>query len=111
MSTTWVYFYDDVSAVEKYAGGSWDRVRALLGGKGAGLFDMRRAGVPVPPSFTVTTEACNYYQETGKLPEGLWDQMLAALKKVEAAAGKKFGDPSNLFSSPAARGPSFPCQA
>jgi pyruvate, orthophosphate dikinase len=95
MSTIWVYFYDDVSAVEKYAGGSWDRVRGLLGGKGAGLFDMRRAGVPVPPSFTVTTEACNSFQNTGKFPEGMWDQMLAALKKIEVAAGKKFGDPSN----------------
>ncbi|MGA2588013.1 MAG: pyruvate, phosphate dikinase [Candidatus Aminicenantales bacterium] len=94
MTKKWVYFYDEVAAAEKSAG-SWENVRGLLGGKGAGLFDMRRAGVPVPPSFTVTTEACNAYQKTGKFPDGMWDEMLAALKKVEAAAGRKFGDPAD----------------
>ena len=59
---------------------------ALLGGKGAGLADMTRAGVPVPPGFTVTTEACNaYLAEGGKFPAGMWDQELAALKQVEEA--------------------------
>ena len=94
MTKKWVYFYDEVAAAEKSAG-SWENVRGLLGGKGAGLFDMRRAGVPVPPSFTVTTEACNAYQKTGKFPDGMWDEMLAALKRVEAAAGRKFGDPAD----------------
>jgi pyruvate, orthophosphate dikinase len=94
MTKKWVYFYDEVAAAEKSAG-SWENVRGLLGGKGAGLFDMRRAGVPVPPSFTVTTEACNAYQKTGKFPDGMWDEMLAALKKVEAEAGRKFGDPAD----------------
>ncbi|OGO42017.1 MAG: pyruvate, phosphate dikinase [Chloroflexi bacterium RBG_16_58_14] len=70
-------------------------MRSLLGGKGAGLADMTRAGVPVPPGFTVTTEACNAYQATGKFPEGMWKQELAALKDVEQKTGKKFGDPSN----------------
>ena len=91
----WVYLYDEVKNVEKIAGGDWDNVKALVGGKGAGLLDMTRAGVPVPPFFTVTTEACNAYQKSGKFPAGLWDQELAALKKIEKKTGKKFGDPKN----------------
>ena len=90
----WVYNFEEVAAAEKYAG-DWESVRALLGGKGAGLFDMTRAGVPVPPGFTVTTEACNEFRKTGKFPPGMWDQALAAMKKVEKATGKKFGDPKN----------------
>ena len=90
----WVYNFEEVAAAEKYAG-SWEGVRSLLGGKGAGLFDMTRAGVPVPPGFTVTTEACNEFRKTGKFPAGQWEQMLAALKKVEKATGKKFGDAKN----------------
>jgi pyruvate,orthophosphate dikinase len=50
----WVYLFEEVGKVEKYAG-SWDGVRSLRGGKGSGLADMTRAGVPVPPGFTVTT--------------------------------------------------------
>ncbi len=90
----WVYNFEEVAAAEKYAG-SWEGVRSLLGGKGAGLFDMTRAGVPVPPGFTVTTEACNEFRKTGKFPAGQWEQQLAAMKKVEKATGKKFGDPKN----------------
>jgi pyruvate, orthophosphate dikinase len=90
----WVYLFGEVAAAEKYAG-SWEGVRALLGGKGAGLFDMTRAGVPVPPGFTVTTEACNEFRKTGKFPAGMWDQALAAMKTVEKQTGKKFGDPKN----------------
>jgi pyruvate,orthophosphate dikinase len=91
----WVYLFNEISQVEKAAGPHWDDVKALVGGKGAGLFDMTRAGVPVPPFFTVTTEACNEYQKTGKFPAGMWDQELAALKEVEKKTGKKFGDPGN----------------
>jgi pyruvate,orthophosphate dikinase len=90
----WVYLFKEVAAAEKYTG-SWEGVRALLGGKGAGLFDMTRAGVPVPPGFTVTTEACNEFRKTGKFPAGMWDQALAAMKTVEKQTGKKFGDPKN----------------
>ncbi|HAE59222.1 MAG TPA: pyruvate, phosphate dikinase, partial [Anaerolineae bacterium] len=54
-----------------------------------------RAGVPVPPGFTVTTEACNEFRKAGNFPEGQWDQQLAAMKEVEKATGKKFGDASN----------------
>ncbi|HEY2981387.1 MAG TPA: pyruvate, phosphate dikinase, partial [Anaerolineales bacterium] len=88
----WVYLFEEVSQAERYAR-SWDGVRSLLGGKGAGLADMTRAKVPVPPGFTVTTEACNEYSAKGKFPAGMWAQELAALKKVEQKTGKKFGDP------------------
>ncbi|NPV78507.1 MAG: pyruvate, phosphate dikinase [Anaerolineae bacterium] len=91
----WVYLFNELDQAQTYVGGDWDRVRGLLGGKGANLAEMVRIGVPVPPGFTVTTEACNEYQKTGKFPEGLWEQMMEALKAVEVAAGKKFGDASN----------------
>ena len=54
------------------------QMRSLLGGKGAGLAEMTNAGLPVPPGFTITTEACNAYYAAGKeLPPGLWDDVLA----------------------------------
>jgi pyruvate,orthophosphate dikinase len=71
-------------------------MRDLLGGKGAGLAEMTNAGLPVPPGFTITTEACNDYFTAGeRLPDGLWDDVLAAVKEVEALTGKGFGDPSD----------------
>jgi pyruvate,orthophosphate dikinase len=94
MSNKWVYLFEEVAEAEKYAG-SWEGVRGLLGGKGSGLADMTRAGVPVPPGFTVTTEACNEFRKQNAFPAGQWDQQLAALKVVEKQTGKKFGDPSN----------------
>lgn len=76
-------------------------MRDLLGGKGAGLAEMTNAGLPVPPSFTITTEACNWYSAHGnQFPPKMWDQVVEAMKKTEKAAGKKFGDPKNpLFVS------------
>ena len=68
-------------------------MRDLLGGKGAGAAEMTRAGMPVPPGFTITTEACRaYLAHGGKFPPGLWDQVTAALKVLERNAGKKFGN-------------------
>jgi pyruvate, orthophosphate dikinase len=90
----WVYLFDEVEQAEQYAG-SWDNVRGLLGGKGANLAEMTRIGVPVPPGFTITTEACIAYQDDLTFPEGMWDQALKAMKAVEKKTGKKFGDPSN----------------
>jgi pyruvate,orthophosphate dikinase len=82
----WVYLFEE---------GDQD-MRDLLGGKGAGLAEMTNAQLPVPPGFTITTEACNAYTAGGnKFPKGMWEQTLAALKKVEQASGKKFGDPKN----------------
>jgi len=94
MTKKWVYLFDEVAIAEKDAG-DWDGVRALLGGKGTGLGDMTRAGVPVPPGFTVTTQACNAYSSSGKFPEGMWEQELEALKVVEKKTGKKFNDNAN----------------
>ncbi|HTE65215.1 MAG TPA: pyruvate, phosphate dikinase [Candidatus Binatia bacterium] len=71
-------------------------MRALLGGKGAGLAEMTKAGLPVPPGFTITTEACNAYYAAGKeLPPGLWDDVLAHMAELERETGKGFGDPKN----------------
>jgi pyruvate,orthophosphate dikinase len=71
-------------------------MRDLLGGKGAGLAEMTKAGLPVPPGFTITTEACNDYFAAGEtLPEGLWEDVKAAVAQVEAQTGKGFGDPGN----------------
>ena len=71
-------------------------MRQLLGGKGAGLAEMTNAGLPVPPGFTITTEACNAYYQAGKqLPDGLWDGVVAHMKELEHETGKGFGDAQN----------------
>ncbi|RLC83171.1 MAG: pyruvate, phosphate dikinase [Chloroflexi bacterium] len=86
MAKKWVYMFSEGS----------EKMRNLLGGKGAGLAEMTRAGLPVPPGFTITTEACNeYFKHNKQFPEGMWEQTLEALKKVEEMTGKKFGDPKN----------------
>ena len=96
MSKKWVYLFTEVAEAEAYVNGSWDAVRGLLGGKGANLFEMTRIGLPVPPGFTVTTEACNAYLAAGgKFPEGMWEQELAAMKATEQTTGKGFGDAKN----------------
>ncbi len=82
----WVYAFTEGDAT----------MRDLLGGKGAGLAEMTRAGLPVPPGFTITTEACNAYTAAGaQFPDGMWEQTLAAMKVVEQETGKRFGDPAN----------------
>ena len=85
--------------VYRFAGGKADgnaSMRALLGGKGAGLAEMTNAGLPVPPGFTITTAACNAYFTGGKkLPPGLWDQVERGLATVEKATKKKLGDPND----------------
>jgi pyruvate,orthophosphate dikinase len=91
-----VYGFDELAAAEAACAGSWDRVRGLLGGKGANLADMTRIGVPVPPGFTVTTEACNAFLASGEtFPPGLWEEERAALDRLEQQTGKKFGDAGN----------------
>ncbi|HKS05908.1 MAG TPA: pyruvate, phosphate dikinase [Gemmatimonadaceae bacterium] len=83
---TWVYLFED-----------GDRTMPpLLGSKGAGLAEMSRVGLPVPPGFTITTDACNAYYANRKLfPEGMWRQSKAALKTVEQKTSKLFGDKAN----------------
>ncbi|MFO0726525.1 MAG: pyruvate, phosphate dikinase [Myxococcota bacterium] len=84
----WVYFYGNGRA----DGGS---DKALLGGKGAGLSEMTALGLPVPPGFIISTEACREYYATGKFPEGLEEQVRAAMAEVEASVGARFGDPGS----------------
>ncbi|RZJ21969.1 MAG: pyruvate, phosphate dikinase, partial [Brevundimonas sp.] len=88
--TQWVY---------GFGGGSADgdaSMKNLLGGKGANLAEMSSLGLPVPPGFTITTEACNHYYAEGQTyPADLVDQVKAGLAKVEGIVGKTFGDASN----------------
>ena len=94
--TKWVYAFDEVEEAVESVGGDWDATRALLGGKGANLADMTRLDVPVPPGFTITTEACNAYLAAGQeFPDEMWEQVLDALNEVEETTGKTFGDPTN----------------
>ncbi len=86
MAKKWVYLFSEGSA----------DMRDLLGGKGAGCAEMTRAGLPVPPGFTITTEACNAYYDSGeRFPDGMWEQAMDALKHVEGQTGKKLGDAAN----------------
>ena len=91
MSTPqWVY---------KFGGGSAEgaaEMRNLLGGKGANLAEMSSLGLPVPPGFTITTEVCiAYYASDRAYPDGLSDQVDAALAFIEETVGARFGDPEN----------------
>lgn len=70
-------------------------MRDLLGGKGANLCEMTNIGLPVPPGFTITTEACNEYSNGDNFPEEIWDEVWPALAKLEAATGKRLGDKLN----------------
>ena len=88
-----VYGFDEVRLAER-AAGSWDGVRALLGGKGANLAEMAHLGLPVPPGFTISTEVCTYYYaHDRRYPTVLKKQVTDALARVEKTLGKRFGDP------------------
>jgi pyruvate, orthophosphate dikinase len=84
--------------VYSFAGGKAEgssALRTLLGGKGCELAEMTKLGVPVPPGFTITTEAWAAYNAGGKKhPTGLWPQVLTHLARLEAAAGSRLGDPA-----------------
>jgi pyruvate,orthophosphate dikinase len=81
-----VYFFGGGKAEGKAS------LRDLLGGKGAGLHEMTRIGVPVPPGFTITTDVCTYYYARGGYPKSLEIDVSLALKRVEKQLGKRFGD-------------------
>lgn len=86
----WIYTFGNGSA-EGESG-----MKNLLGGKGANLAEMSSLGLPVPPGFTITTEACNWYYANGEeYPKELADQMVAALGTIEQATNRKFGDAKN----------------
>jgi pyruvate, orthophosphate dikinase len=95
MDRKWVYLFSELEAAEATVE-DWEGVRTLLGGKGANLAEMERIGVPVPPGFTVTTEACiAYLAEEGRFPRDIWEQELEALRSIEKLTGKEFGSPKN----------------
>jgi pyruvate,orthophosphate dikinase len=95
MTTRYVY---------RFGGGTAEGrvdMKPLLGGKGAGLAEMTNLGLPVPPGFTITTEACGHFFTNGESwPENLWEDSIASIAVVEEQTGKKFGNPENplLFS-------------
>jgi pyruvate,orthophosphate dikinase len=95
MAKKYVYFFGNGKA------DGTGTMKDLLGGKGAGLANMTRLKIPVPAGFTITTEACNsYFENRKKYPVGMWEQVVANLKKVEDAMGMKFGGAKNpLFVS------------
>jgi pyruvate, orthophosphate dikinase len=70
-------------------------LRDLLGGKGANLAEMTNLGLPVPPGFVITTDACRYYLEHGSTPGGLDEEVSAHLASLEQAMGRKLGDPAD----------------
>jgi pyruvate,orthophosphate dikinase len=70
-------------------------LKDLLGGKGANLAEMTNLGLPVPPGFIITTEACRYYLEQGSTPKGLDEEIAAHLDELETAMSRKLGDPAD----------------
>ena len=85
-----VYFF---GAGKSEGDGEW---RDLLGGKGAGLAEMTRIGLPVPAGFTISTETCDYFYKNGKkYPSELKKQVIDNVKKLEKVTGKKLGDPKS----------------
>jgi pyruvate,orthophosphate dikinase len=90
MSTKYVYFFGGGSAE------GTGEMRDTLGGKGSGLAEMTNAGLPVPPGFTIVTEACNLYLRSGgKLTEDVATQQKAAIERLEGLMGRKLGDPED----------------
>src|SRR5215469_16625330 len=88
--TKWVYGFGDGTA-EGRAG-----MRNLLGGKGVGLAEMSNLGLPVPPGFTITTEACShFYAHEKSHPAELREQVECALSAIERSLGVRFGDSDN----------------
>ena len=86
----WVYFF---GAGKAEGHGEW---KEILGGKGAGLAEMTRIGLPVPAGFTISTEACDhFYKNSRKYPAGLRREVVKALARLERVTGKKLGDPKS----------------
>ena len=87
ISKKYVYDFSEGSA----------QLKSLLGGKGANLCEMTGIGIPVPPGFTITTEACIAFSRTGRYPDGLADEVESHLQALERTTGKGFGDSSNAL--------------
>jgi pyruvate,orthophosphate dikinase len=80
--------------VYRFSEGSAE-MKDLLGGKGAGLAAMSNLGLPVPPGFTITSEACRAYLEADELPEGLMEAVAGRVRGLEEETGKRLGDPED----------------
>jgi len=92
MANKWVYSFEELPLLEKEYDGSWDKIKRVLGGKGAGLAKMYSLGIPVPPGYTITTAGCNKFIALGNVfPPGMEEQCLSALKRVEELTGKVLG--------------------
>src|SRR5450759_318719 len=90
MSDKFVYFFADGKA-ERHG-----TLKDELGGKGAGLAEMTNAGLPVPPGFTISTQACRlYFDNNGKLPATLEEEISTAAARLEQVTGRKFGSTEN----------------
>jgi pyruvate,orthophosphate dikinase len=85
MTEKWVYDFEEGN----------EKMRSLLGGKGAGLAEMTKIGLPVPPGFTITTEACKEYLKTNQISEEIRNETLEHLKRLEEKTAKKLGDVNN----------------
>ncbi|MHB8781595.1 MAG: pyruvate, phosphate dikinase [Candidatus Geothermincolia bacterium] len=84
-ATKYVYDFDEGNA----------KMKAMLGGKGANLAEMTNLGLPVPPGFTITTEACNHFSSQGAYPEGLHEEIDEHLERLQSKLGKKLGEDSD----------------
>ncbi|HEV3089970.1 MAG TPA: pyruvate, phosphate dikinase [Candidatus Cybelea sp.] len=92
--TKFVYFFDEARSLASPS--DPNAMRDLLGGKGAGLAEMTAAELPVPSGFTITTQAClAFYESGGEFPQGLDGQIDAAMSELERRTGKRFGDVAN----------------
>ncbi len=91
MAKKYVYFFGG----GKSATDGDREMREVLGGKGANLAEMSNAGVPVPPGFTISTEACSVYENVGSYPKEMMQQVKTKLKQLEKLEGKKLGDAKN----------------
>ena len=101
MSSKWVYQFNEGDK----------SMKNLLGGKGANLAEMTSIGLPVPPGFTLTTEVCNHYSASASYPEGVEEQVAAALAALEVDTGKTFGDAADPLLQPASSRAAAPAVA
>src|SRR2546421_7543306 len=85
--------------VYSFGGGTAEgdgKMKDTLGGKGAGLAEMSRAGLPVPPGFTIATDVCNiYFKNNNQVPEEIQNEIDKAIAKLEKQMGQKLGDSRN----------------
>ncbi|MCP5056913.1 MAG: pyruvate, phosphate dikinase [bacterium] len=91
---SYVFLFNELDELESRIGNDREKVRGMLGGKGANLAEMTRLGIPVPPGFTVSTEGCNAFLAAGEgFPDDMWEEALQAISEIESMAARRLGDP------------------